>query len=296
MRVKREKRLQPGAKSQPSMFSLKAAKVQKNLMGIQKRLARQQRKTAAQQAALKALQERKAKSNLFHCCLVENGNKFCTRGFKKKGNLALHLKNGKHTMGVSSARPGKRPAGEGLLCTTDRLKRLAADAQVGAAGIRDGGVAEKIELRDSGSYTLVTGELFQVPSLPTGWANKGKRAGKKKYTTAQLEFLRWCYTQGVQDKAKKFTAEAAEKVMPLHGTSAGAKRYPDDAYWRASPEGRPTFRLFELLDHWTIKPWFSQQKAAFDKTLATAMTNSTAKIQAEHVVDETLVEDEGADE
>ena len=296
--MKRKRRLQQGA-TKASIFAKGSisAKVQRKMIGIRKRLALQERKTHAQRDALKALEDRKANSNLFHCCLAENGNKFCTRGFKKKGNLAQHLKIGKHTMGVSSARPGKRLAEEdGLLCTTDRLKRLAADARVGAAGVRDGQVAEAVELRDSASYTLVTGELFQVPSLPAGWANKGKRSGKKRYTTAQLEFLRWCYTECVRDKAKKFTAEAAEKLMPLHGTSAGAKRYPDDPYWRASPEGRPTFRLFELLDHWTIKPWFSQQKAAFDKTLASALTGSTAKIQPQHVLDETFVEDEGADD
>lgn len=295
MRRKRFARLQPGAKMKPSMYSLKAHKLETRMARIKKRAARQQRKTLAQKKALKALEERKASSNLFFCCLEANGNAFCTRAFKKKGNLLLHLKSKRHTMGVSSARPGKVAAGERLLSTTDRLKRLAADAQVGAAAIRDARESKAVEISDEGSYRLVNGEMFALPCLPCGWANKGRRAGKKRYTTAQLEFLQWCYLQGVQDKAKKFTAEAAERVMPLHGTVEGAKRFPGAEYWNPRPDGRPTFRLFELLDHWTIKPWFSQQKAAFDKTLASAMTNAATKIDAQNFVDET-VEEDGGDE
>eukprot|EP00959_Pyramimonas_sp_CCMP1952_P327352 6853425-Pyramimonas_sp.AAC.1 len=98
----------------------------------------------------------------------------------------------------------------------------------------------------------------------------------------------------VKDKAKKFTAEAAERLMPLHGTCDGAKRYPEDPYWRTSPDGCPTFRLFELLDHWTIKPWFSQPKASFEKTLATAMTNSTVQMDPQHLVVEETMEEVGA--
>ena len=67
-------------------------------------------------------------------------------------------------------------------------------------------------------------------------------------------------------------------------------------YWRVGPQGQPTFRLFELLDHWTIKPWFSQQKAAFDKTLASAMTNAATKMDAQNFVDETVVEEDGGEE
>lgn len=296
MRLKRLARLRPGAKLKASVFSLKAHKLETKMARIQKRVARQRRKTLAQQKALKTLQERKANSNLLFCCLEGNGNANCTRAFKKKGNLLAHLRSGRHTMGVSSARPGKVSAGERLMCTTDRLKRLAADAQVGAAAIRDGRESKAVDTSEERSYRLVNGEMFELPYLPCGWANKSKRAGKKRYTTTQLEFLRWCYLQGVQDKAKKFTAESAEKVMPLHGTAEGAKRFPADVYWNPRPDGRPTFRLSELLDHWAIKPWFSQQKAAFDKTLASAMSSATTKIDVQHIVDETFEEDEGDDE
>ena len=88
--MKRKRRLQQGA-TKASIFAKGSisAKVQRKMIGIRKRLALQERKTHAQRDALKALEDRKANSNLFHCCLAENGNKFCTRGFKKKGNLAL---------------------------------------------------------------------------------------------------------------------------------------------------------------------------------------------------------------
>ena len=97
---------------------------------------------------------------------------------------------------------------------------FGTNSNVGAAVVRDmrqegtGGMS----LGGQGTYELVTGALFQVPKVSLGFACKRKRAGKKRYTLHHLHFLRWCYSQGVQDKAMKFTAESAEKVMRLHGT------------------------------------------------------------------------------
>ena len=68
----------------------------------------------------------------------------------------------------------------------------------------------------------------------------------------------------------------------------GSVRYPEESYLRTSPDGRPTFRMFELLDHWVIKAWFSQEKAKFDIALANALNHSTAQLDAQPVVDDTI--------
>ena len=292
-RVKRLKRVHEGAApTEARFFYSNSGKQNNTLKRMQKQVLRRERKTEQQQKVERALLERKANSGLYWCCLRTDGNKDCNRGYRTLGRLRNHVKIGKHTMGISSSRVGKRGvAAEGLLSTVDRFKLLAADAQVGAAAIRDVREPEHFALNEEGTYCLVNGDVFEVPTVECGYANKGKRGAKKRYTTRQLEFLKWCYSQGVQDKAKKFTAEAAEKVMPLHGTSIGALRYPEESYWRTSPDGYPTFRLFELLDHWVIKPWFSQQKAGFEKTLATALSNATAQVDTQQVVDDHTIED-----
>ena len=47
---------------------------------------------------------------------------------------------------------------------------------------------------------------------------------------------------------------------------------------KANSDGKPTFRVQDLLDVWRIKPWFSQQKQAFNAKLQAA-----AKVAAEAV-------------
>jgi hypothetical protein len=102
---------------------------------------------------------------------------------------------------------------------------------------------------------------------------KGKApVAKIRYTQGQLGFLQWAYQQGVQNKADKLSPHGAARLMELHGTHAGEVNFPNDAYWKvgSARQGKASFRLSELLDHWTFRPWFSQQKAAFDKKVAAA--------------------------
>ena len=76
----------------------------------------------------------------------------------------------------------------------------------------------------------------------------------------------------MQQKENKIAPARAEFLMPLLGTIEGEKMFPGDPYWvrnqdcdSRTGQPKPRFRISELLDHWTFRPWFSQQKAAFDK-------------------------------
>ena len=55
-----------------------------------------------------------------------------------------------------------------------------------------------------------------------------------------------------------------------------------DPYMKANSDGKPTFRLKDLLDVWRIKPWFSQQKQAFNKKLQAAAQAAAAVGKSAH--------------
>jgi hypothetical protein len=105
--------------------------------------------------------------------------------------------------------------------------------------------------------------------MPVVKPGRGKGA---KLTVSQLGFLERCYSLGVNDKNQKMSAHVAHEVMALVGTHIGLQRYTTaagaDPYMKANVDGQPTFPLWQRLDHWKIKPWFSQQKTVFDKKIA----------------------------
>jgi hypothetical protein len=124
----------------------------------------------------------------------------------------------------------------------------------------------------------------------SGWAHTPKRSKGRRYTAGQLDFLRACYQRGVVNKKDKLSAEATEKLMRIHGTAEGTERFPSDPYW-ATASG-PTFRWAELLEKWVIKPWFGQQKAAFEKKIMTQRRNALLSL----TVKEALESDDEDDE
>ena len=176
-----------------------------------------------------------------------------------------------------------------------------SDADEESASIRLGGSnAAAGGTSQDGLYTFIATSMYpgvhkyQVQILPPGFAMKpggmtvtkqqqpaGARK-KAKFTTAQLRFLEWCYNRGVESKADKMSPHLAQILMPLHGTIAGQLRFPADEFWLASrvvnKHGKPkcTFRVTELLDHWSFRPWFSQQKGQFDAKIASALKAAPA--------------------
>ena len=93
--------------------------------------------------------------------------------------------------------------------------------------------------------------------------------------------MQWGYGLGVKDKNQKMVANVAAETMPMVGTMAGENKFTPsigklDPYMKANSDGKPTFRLRDLLDVWRIKPWFSQQKQAFNKKMQAAAQAAAA--------------------
>ena len=158
--------------------------------------------------------------------------------------------------------------------------------------IEDGGPQDQPPSRlgavSGNCYTFIAPDVepLSIPAFPSAFAMKpggGTKRGDKvearaKFSVGQLAFLQWCYNRGVQQKDNKVGPAQAQALMPLVGTRLGATKFPGDSFWAANPEvssrtGQPKakFRISELLDHWSFRPWFSQQKQAFDKKLAKQM-------------------------
>lgn len=276
-----------GAAASHKLFLSESGKVQARYAGILKKSKLRQKKKGAAARATEALMSKIDRGNGYFCCRQPGGNPDCGRSFHTAVLLQRHIAKGKCTKGFTM-REGKRAATCDLVGMRDRMKRLAGENTV---GVRDYSVRETFEVRTQNNYTLISGQVVSLEPSPCGFANKPSRAGRRKYSKAQIGFLKWCFAQGVKEKAKKLTAEAATALMPLHGTNLGQARYPSDGYWKATPTETPTFPLRELLDHWTIKPWFSQQKTAFETAARKAEENSVASIEVT-TVDETGFIDE----
>ena len=132
----------------------------------------------------------------------------------------------------------------------------------------------------SGQYLLMDGTHFSPPVIAHGACEKGVRGPAVKYTHAQLEFLKVCYTRGLKHKGSKVSPTQAEELMRLHGTKLTENRFPGEDYWKASATGQPTFRVSEQLEHHVFRMWFGQQKAAFDAKLAATMRSAEQNVSA----------------
>jgi hypothetical protein len=134
---------------------------------------------------------------------------------------------------------------------------------------------------ESGEYLLITGGGFICVAYAPGHCEKPRRTRAKALTEAQLGYVTWCYDRGVTHKGNKLQAKTAEVLMTLVGTQAFKQKFAHgetDQY--PVTDGKPWFRVHEQLDHWKIKPFFSQQKAAFqDKMIK---QRELAKLVAEH--------------
>jgi hypothetical protein len=140
----------------------------------------------------------------------------------------------------------------------------------------------------AGVYTMLTGATCTVRALPRGYACKARRRVNEVYTMQQINYVEWCYLQGVKGRhgghpGKKYTADRAAKEMRLYGTLAGSELHPDEQFW-TSPEAK-AFDYRELLDKYAFKAWFSKQKDLFGKAIQNAKAKVVPSIK-EVVVDD----------
>jgi hypothetical protein len=241
------------------------------------------RKLAAA-AAEKAVQARK-KSSDGHYCPAEGCNRFFMSAvwLVKHQNARGMCPDASTSPFRSSAHSGKKGSGVTPVhvSANDLMKRIIADTSKGMAVHEPGSAADLLAADidmdmdgtsiGNGQYVLIDGSNFECPAAPVGMAEKKhKKGGNQRFVAGQLTFMGWCYMRGVKHKADKMSPKQAADAMEIHGTTAGATRYPNDPYCARRADGKPTFRIGELLEHWTFRSWFGQQKAAFEKKLAAA--------------------------
>jgi hypothetical protein len=208
---------------------------------------------------------------------------YCTRILSSEDRLKQHLANGQHSSGKNPFRRGKaKAAREKFLFRQDLVKESAVRRATAAK------LTAPIEEHEPPMATAGVGRApGTVHWLPVaGWAHKPKRSSGRRYTAGQLEFLRACYQRGVDNKKDKLSAETAEYLMRIHGTAECAARFPSAAYWAATATGNPTFRWAERLDKWAIKPWFSQQKAAFENKLKKQAAVAAADLSVDNAIED----------
>jgi hypothetical protein len=155
------------------------------------------------------------------------------------------------------------------------------------------GVVEQVELQASNVVKPTTPHDHLL-----GAALKPKRGKGSAMSVKQLEFLKWGYNLGVANLNHKLTPDRAAEAMKLAGTAAGEEMFTTGAgvnqYMKANTDGKPRFRVYELLDVWRIKPWFAQQKQQFQNKVAAQMkATAAAAAQPEVEIEIDLEMDDG---
>ena len=92
------------------------------------------------------------------------------------------------------------------------------------------------------------------------------------------------------------SAEYAADLMKQVGTEAGTAQWRGEEYWESHKQanGAPAFGRRELLESFIIKPWFSQQPAAFKARWNNAVARCVASANdLDHQDDEECDEDGG---
>ena len=256
------------------------------------RAAREQSRVDKVAAATNALEEDKpldkqqGRQTTYYC-----DHPGCARYFSTQWYLKKHKDKGDHTGGIMHLRKGKPITETTGISMPDVVKKLVTEKGGFAEGFQPvqlklvGGC--ELKFVQSSTVVLLTGGTVQRAGADKflGYAVKPKRGkGTQRFTPAQLEFLKWGYSLGEIDKNQKMTAHVAAEVMQMVGTAIGETRYTTcagvDKYMKTNADGKATFRVRYLLDVWRIKPWFSQQKAAFNKKMAKAAADASAARQA----------------
>jgi hypothetical protein len=253
---------------------------------LARKLKVQNNRSIAAAAVERGLQEQKD-SAAGHFCDVKG----CTRWYwsakwlRKHQDDASRCPDGGTSSFRSSSHSGKKGSGVTPvhMSSADMMKRVIANtSKIIVPGSPAALLAGEIDTARDGisiggaRYVLIDGANFDCPTGSVGMAEKKHMKGASRFTLGQLDFLKWCYMRGVMNKANKMSPKQAEDAMELHGTTAGAIRYPNDPYCARRADGTPAFRIGELLEHWTFRSWFGQQKAAFEKKIAGQVLKAAA--------------------
>ena len=202
----------------------------------------------------------------------------CTRVFTYPGNLQNHIDRGEvnitvHCVSKDILRHGQAGIDQNCTLTGYVAGQIQNPTGSGIAGLDQMFTKEEDEdmviAAGDGEYTLIDGTTWTCAAVAYKWAAHSKRGRGRSYTEGQMGFINWCYALGCHHKGDKMSASTAADLMTLVGTLAFNSKFPPAkvaaADWKypATAISRPIFRAKHLLDHWVIRPWFSQQKATF---------------------------------
>jgi len=268
----------------------------KAMRRVQKRKEREDKRVSVLRLQKQGVAKKKACSNGYWC-----DKKGCERFFRTEYWLKKHQKSNRCPDGgtnpfrcsLHKLKSGAKDVTPVYVSSSDLMKMVIGDPgsalrgavkrkvhSTSASGELTGDLNIDSFMEDAshdGRYHMPDGSIFFCPRAPVGLYMKKARKGEvARYTTRQVEFLRWCYSRGVMEKACKMSAREAESYMKMYGSRTGRAQFPQDPYWKKGSS--KSFRLSERLTHWTFRSWFSQQKGAFDKKLANAMKNAVTHV------------------
>ena len=126
---------------------------------------------------------------------------------------------------------------------------------------------------------LINGNSVTVPDVLRGSAVKS-RGGNYKRTEQQLRFVVSCMSIGEANKSEKMSALEAHRLMKVIGTPAGYD-IRKDSFTATSLDGRPQFKMIDVLDIGQIKSYFSRKILDVQKEL-THMQNNKAPRQIDN--------------
>ena len=108
-------------------------------------------------------------------------------------------------------------------------------------------------------HKLYDNTVVIASELSPGYASKKSKISIKK-TIEQLKFLTEIYSMGEKRVADKLSSESAEILFTIIGTEESIIKYPDNAYIQSklTIDNKPFFKLYEKLDSYTIKSYFSK--------------------------------------
>ena len=296
-------------------------KRQKRLERRRKRVIRWDKKKAKISVEFDKLKAKKSDSDGFWC-----PNAYCNRFFQSKNWLERHVNlinqcpqssiaNFQRVNSKKSAGNGEWIAPRPFVKCEDLIKKLASE------GIILGETSSLkvfVDKDDPDQQVFFEpsplprqsqaseAELVQPLSFPSpppvGYAAKRRRVKgggttiSTKMTKKQLDFLTWCYERGAKEKGDKLSPIVAASLMKIHGLPLGEIRFSNDKFWKANVPPSPTFRECELLDHWKIRPWFSGQKAAFNKKIEKARQCAVESITSVNIDEASSDDDDNSDD
>ena len=81
------------------------------------------------------------------------------------------------------------------------------------------------------------------------------------------------------------SSERAAEIVKLVGTEKGQSMYPEKDYMKANSNGKPTFKLLELLDLFQLKSYTSYQMPKIKEMIQKTASGQFTEVEDEDELD-----------